>query len=206
MASTCISKRVVDAAQPTSTDIYLWDADLSGFGLKITPAGRKVYLIQYRLGCRRGRTRRITIGHHGELTPITARMEAKRLLGQVALGAIPQATVTRRGLIRVLAPCSTNSSQSMLSQSVKRVLLGNTSASPNFTSSRGSGGAFSAKSRARTLQGCITNLPANLTRRIARSRCFLSFSIGPKSMALDPITQIPAVMLTNTPRCDVSGS
>ena len=75
--------------KPTSTDIYLWDADLSGFGLKITPAGRKVYLIQYRLGGRRGRTRRITIGHHGELTPITARMEAKRLLGQVALGRDP---------------------------------------------------------------------------------------------------------------------
>jgi len=30
MASTCISKRVVDAAQLTSTDIYFWDADLSG--------------------------------------------------------------------------------------------------------------------------------------------------------------------------------
>ena len=85
MASTRITKRVVDSAQPTSTDIYLWDADLSGFGLKITPAGRKVYLIQYRLGGRRGRTRRITIGHHGELTPITARMEAS----EVALGRDP---------------------------------------------------------------------------------------------------------------------
>jgi hypothetical protein len=89
MASARITKRVVDAAQPTSTDIYLWDADLSGFGLKITPAGRKVYLIQYRLGGRRGRTRRVTIGHHGELPPTTARIEAKRLLGEVALGRDP---------------------------------------------------------------------------------------------------------------------
>ena len=86
MAST---QRIVDAAQRTSTDIYLWDADLSWFSLKITPAGRKVYLIQYRLGGRRSRTRRVTIGHHGELTPITARMEAKRLLGEVALGRDP---------------------------------------------------------------------------------------------------------------------
>jgi integrase len=89
MVSTRLTKRAVDAAQPSSTDIYLWDHDLSGFGLKITPAGRKVYLIQYRLGGRRGRTRRVTIGHHGELTPITASMEAKRLLGEVALGRDP---------------------------------------------------------------------------------------------------------------------
>jgi len=67
----------------------MWDAELSGFGLKVTPSGRKVYLVQYRLGGRRGRTRRVTIGQHGELTPVAARAEAKRLLGQVAVGRDP---------------------------------------------------------------------------------------------------------------------
>ena len=57
--------------------------------LKITPAGRKVYLVQYRLGGRKGRTRRVTIGQHGELTPTAARSEARRLLAKIALGHDP---------------------------------------------------------------------------------------------------------------------
>jgi integrase len=89
MATDRITKRAVDAARPNSKDTYIWDPDLPGFGLKITPSGRKVYLIQYRLGGRRGRTRRFTIGLHGELTPTGARIEAKRLLGEVAVGRDP---------------------------------------------------------------------------------------------------------------------
>jgi Arm DNA-binding domain len=45
--------------------------------------------VQYRLGGRKGRTRRITIGRHGELTPTTARAEAKRLLGEIAAARDP---------------------------------------------------------------------------------------------------------------------
>ena len=89
MATAHITKRAVDGARPASTDTYLWDDELSGFGLKVTPTGRKVYLVQYRLGGRKGRTRRVTIGQHGELTPTAARIEAKRLLGEIALGRDP---------------------------------------------------------------------------------------------------------------------
>ena len=79
-----ISKRSVDAALSSSKDTYHWDDELSGFGLKVTPTGRKVYLVQYRLGGRRGRTLRVTIGVHGSITLDQARGEAKRLLGLVA--------------------------------------------------------------------------------------------------------------------------
>ncbi len=89
MGTARITKRTVDTVRPTSKDTYLWDDELSGFGLKVTPTGRKVYLVQYRLGGRKGRTRRVTIGQHGELTPTAARIEAKRLLGEVALGRDP---------------------------------------------------------------------------------------------------------------------
>src|SRR6185295_8236324 len=89
MATARITKRAVDAAKPRKTDSYYWDEELSGFGLKVTPTGRKVYLVQYRLGGRKGRTRRVTIGQHGELTPTAARIQAKRLLGEVALGRDP---------------------------------------------------------------------------------------------------------------------
>jgi integrase len=89
MPAANITKRAVDAAKARKTDSYVWDRELSGFGLKVTPAGRKVYLVQYRLGGRKGRTRRVTIGQHGELTPTAARAEAKRLLGEIAAGRDP---------------------------------------------------------------------------------------------------------------------
>ena len=90
MATGKITKRAVDATKSAIKDTYLWDADLSGFGLKITPAGSKVYLVQYRLGGRKGRTRRVTIGRHGSpWTPESARKEAKRLLGEVGAGRDP---------------------------------------------------------------------------------------------------------------------
>jgi integrase len=84
-----VTKRAVDAAKARSTDSYLWDRELHGFGLKVTPAGSKVYLVQYQLGGRKGRTRRLTIGRHGEITPTFARTEAKRLLGEIAAGRDP---------------------------------------------------------------------------------------------------------------------
>jgi len=96
MPTAKITKRTVDAAQAGTTESYGWDDEMKGFGLKVTPAGKKVYLVQYRLGGRKGRTRRVTIGEHGSvfkdgetLTADRARGEAKRLLGEVAAGHDP---------------------------------------------------------------------------------------------------------------------
>jgi integrase len=86
MATGRISKRSVDALKAGNCDKYLWDRDLSGFGLKVTPTGGRTYLVQYRLGGRKGRTRRVTIGRHGPLTPDQARQQAKQILGRTAAG------------------------------------------------------------------------------------------------------------------------
>jgi integrase len=98
-----ITKRAVDAAKPRRADTYLWDRELPGFGLKVTPAGRKVYLVQYRLRGRKGRTRRVTIGQHGQITPTFARDEAKRLLGMIATGRDPAAERDKAKADRSLA-------------------------------------------------------------------------------------------------------
>jgi integrase len=91
MPTLKLSKRTVDAALPGIRDAFLWDSELTGFGLKVTPAGRKVYVCQYRLGGgRRGKVRRFTIGQHGvPWTVESARAEAKRILGSVANGHDP---------------------------------------------------------------------------------------------------------------------
>lgn len=84
MPTAKLTKRVVESVAPSDKDSYLWDRLLPGFGVKITPTGSRVYLVQYRIGGRRGRTRRVTIGRHGVLTPQKARQRATKLLGQVA--------------------------------------------------------------------------------------------------------------------------
>ena len=88
-----ITKRAVDGAAAGDRDKFLWDDDLAGFGLKITPAGKKTYVIQYRipgLG-RRGNAKRFSLGEHSALTPEEARRLARRELGRVAQGSNPAA-------------------------------------------------------------------------------------------------------------------
>ena len=87
-----ITKAVVDAAESGPSAKFLWDEQLTGFGLKVTPSGNKVYIVQYRTGGRGSSTRRATIGRHGSpWTPAMARAEAERLLLVVATGGDPQA-------------------------------------------------------------------------------------------------------------------
>ncbi len=82
-----ITKRTVDAAKAGKRDTFLWDTEIRGFGLKVTPKGKRVYILQYRL---HGALRRFTIGTHGSpWTPDKARDEALRLMGQVKEGKDP---------------------------------------------------------------------------------------------------------------------
>ncbi|RWO81029.1 site-specific integrase [Mesorhizobium sp.] len=91
MANIKITKTTVEAIAPTDCDQIFWDATLKGFGLKVTPAGSRVYLVQYRTGGgRSGVTKRVTIGKHGSpWTPDMARTEAKEVLARVTQGSDP---------------------------------------------------------------------------------------------------------------------
>ena len=97
MAVKSITKRTVDAIKPTSRDQFVWDDALPGFGIKVTPSGRKVYVMQYRVAGlgRRAFAKRVTLGEHGPLTPDEARKLAKRELGRVAQGSDPAAERSR---------------------------------------------------------------------------------------------------------------
>lgn len=90
MASGKITKRSVDAAAAGARDYFLWDEELRGFGLKVTPAGKRSYVFQYRMGGRETKTKRWTIGGHGSpWTATTARTEAERLAKLVGQGIDP---------------------------------------------------------------------------------------------------------------------
>lgn len=86
-----ITKRVVDGAEPGEATYLVRDIEVKGFVLVVTRAGAKSYAVDYRFGSGRGSPkRRLTIGKHGSpWTPETARIEAKRLLTEVAAGRDP---------------------------------------------------------------------------------------------------------------------
>ncbi len=79
----------VDALEVTGRTYSVWDDNLKGFGLRVTPAGVKSYVIMYRNVHRRQRW--MTIGRVGVLTPDQARSRARELLANAQRGADPAA-------------------------------------------------------------------------------------------------------------------
>ncbi len=89
-----ITKRKVDELPPGKADVLVWDTELPGFGVKITPTGSRIYVLQYGQA---GRDRRITIGRHGiDVTAEQARLEAQRLRGLIATGETPRGAGAKR--------------------------------------------------------------------------------------------------------------
>ncbi len=86
---TKLTKKVVEETEPAGADLFVWDTEMPGFGVKVTPKGKRIYVCQYRV---MGRTRRVTLGRHGKAVTIEkARGKAKEYLGQAALGEDPAA-------------------------------------------------------------------------------------------------------------------
>jgi Arm DNA-binding domain len=92
MAVRKITKQLVDSSPIESKSYFIWDTDVKGFALKVSTAGRKTYICEYRTaGGRAGIKRRYTIGRHGSpWTADMARDEARKLLGSVAHGEDPR--------------------------------------------------------------------------------------------------------------------
>ncbi len=86
-----LTKSTIDPLPSAAKEIIWWDTELKGFSLKITPAGRKVFLVQYRPAEDRRNPRKYTIGEYGQVTPHQARVEAQRVLAERAAGRDPQA-------------------------------------------------------------------------------------------------------------------
>lgn len=83
---TKLTKRVVDQASANSKATGLWDDELKGFGLRVWPSGRKVYIVKCRI---KGRQRFITIGPHGPVTTEQARVRAFEILSEAKGGRDP---------------------------------------------------------------------------------------------------------------------
>jgi integrase len=89
-----LTKRTVEAVRCSAADVFVWDTELKGFGLKVTPKDRRVFLAQYWAPALHRVRRRVTIGEFGTLTVDQARDAAQRILGRVANGDDPAADAT----------------------------------------------------------------------------------------------------------------
>ena len=78
-----LSKRIVDRLSVDGKDAVFWDRDLPGFGVRVYPSKAKVYVVQTRAF---GRSKRVTLGRHGEVSADQARKEAIRIIARIKAG------------------------------------------------------------------------------------------------------------------------
>ena len=81
-----ITKRTVDALAVQERERVVWDDDLKGFGVRVHPSGRRVYIVKTRY---RGRVIKMTIGPHGAVTPSYARVRAAEIITDARAGKNP---------------------------------------------------------------------------------------------------------------------
>ncbi|WP_256750305.1 site-specific integrase [Mesorhizobium sp. Mes31] len=87
-----LSETIVKAlAAPAKGSKIFYDSEVKGFGARLTAAGHKSFILNYRT--RKGRERRITIGSWPDWKTDAARQEAKELKRRVDSGADPMAEV-----------------------------------------------------------------------------------------------------------------
>jgi integrase len=93
-----ITKRTIDAVKPQGKSCIVYDGDVKGFGVRVTPGGVKSYILEYRPGAggRGVAKKRLTLGRHGAMTAGQARKAALEALARIRLGGDPQAEKTRQ--------------------------------------------------------------------------------------------------------------
>jgi integrase len=86
-----ITNRMVRSLRTTGKDYIVFDTDLQGFGIRVLPSGRRIYVAQYRVpgAGRRSYPRRMSLGEAGTLSPDDARTLARKALGSVHHGKDP---------------------------------------------------------------------------------------------------------------------
>jgi integrase len=105
-----LGKRELDAlvCPPGRRDVLVFDDELTGFAVRVTAAGTRTFLFQYRQG---KTVRRLRIGEYGDITPAQARRLAEEARGAVAGGGDPAADRRARMVATVQAERETRRKQ-----------------------------------------------------------------------------------------------
>ena len=92
MSTFDLTPRLARESKSNGKDTILFDKSLTGFGLRIHPSGRKVWIVQARI---EGRSRRIVIARHGEMELAEARRRARDMLARIRAGDNPADDIRR---------------------------------------------------------------------------------------------------------------
>src|SRR6202045_233667 len=99
-----LTKSTIDSLRSPNSDVVYWDAGVPGFGVKVTPKGRKVFIVLYRTGGADSKLRKYTIGPYGRVTLHQARLAAQKVFAARLEGRDPAAE-KREAKRRVMADC-----------------------------------------------------------------------------------------------------
>jgi integrase len=91
MPRTKLTKSAIDALPTPASDVVYWDAGCPGFGVKVTPKGRKIFIVLYRTGGAGSKLRKYTIGPYGRVTLHQARVAAQKVFTAKLDGRDPAA-------------------------------------------------------------------------------------------------------------------
>ena len=94
-----ITKRTVDAIKPHDRERVVWDDDLKGFGVRVHPSGRKVYIVKTRY---QGRIIKMTIGPHDAVSATYARVRAAEIITDARAGKNPKGRRSNAPTMRAL--------------------------------------------------------------------------------------------------------
>src|SRR6516162_8039128 len=86
-----LTKSAIDSLPASESDVVYWDAGCPGFGLKVTPKGRKVFVVLYRTAGAGSQLRKYTIGPYGRVTLHQARVAAQKVFAAKLEGRDPAA-------------------------------------------------------------------------------------------------------------------
>ena len=110
-----LTKSAIDALPTTKSDVVYWDAASPGFGMKVTPKGRKVFIMLYRTGGAGSKLRKYTIGPYGRVTLHQARVAAQKVFAAKLEGRDP-ATEKREAKRRAVADLVEDLLESFITQ------------------------------------------------------------------------------------------
>ncbi len=86
-----LTKSAIDSLPIPTSDVVYWDTSCPGFGVKVTPKGRKVFVVLYRTGGAGSKLRKYTIGPYGRVTFHQARVAAQKVFAAKLEGRDPAA-------------------------------------------------------------------------------------------------------------------
>jgi Arm DNA-binding domain len=96
-----INQTFVEALTANGRNQIVCDSQETGFAVRVTPTGTKIYVAQKRIG---GALRRLTLGHHPEMSAAAAREEAAAVIAELRDMNQTAKVVSRTGkVLRVMS-------------------------------------------------------------------------------------------------------